>query len=497
MYRLAHLAIRRPVAALVTALVIVAALTAIGLGVSSSLSPSITTVPGTESSHAQHLADAHFGPSVLVPILLEGPSAQLDRQGPALVRALGRRPDTRVLSAWDSGATGRQLRPRPTAATIVASVAASEKDMVKNGQAQIDALVAKTISGPVHASVTGQPSIDRAMKDQSIATTRRAVAITLPILFVVLLLLLRAPVAAAGLTALAAGTAFSALGLTALLGRVTEVDAISVLLGTLTGLVMGVGFGFMFYRRWREALGTGCSHSDAARAASEALETTGRAVLIGGTALVVGNLVAAAVGPTAVLSSLFLTPTLCNLLAIGAAVVVMPAALVLLGARAQALSFGAPHVLTAGWNRLAGGGAIVIRDAVVVGALATGLLLLLAIPLLSLKTGPPSARYLPQDDPARVSYERVAAVMGPGWPTPYNIVVVSENRPITDPALLRRFDTFQARLAKDPRVASVVGPGSFAATSRQLRHVPHALPSALRCWHSNAFANASASARLP
>ena len=37
MYRLAHLAIRRPVAALVTALVIVAALTAIGLGVSSGI----------------------------------------------------------------------------------------------------------------------------------------------------------------------------------------------------------------------------------------------------------------------------------------------------------------------------------------------------------------------------------------------------------------------------------------------------------------------------
>ena len=42
------------------------------------------------------------------------------------------------------------------------------------------------------------------------------------------------------------------------------------------------------------------------------------------------------------LTSLFITPTLCNLLAIGAAVVVMPAALVLLGDRAQAFSFGAP-----------------------------------------------------------------------------------------------------------------------------------------------------------
>ena len=59
--------------------------------------------------------------------------------------------------------------------------------------------------------------------------------------------------------------------------------------------------------------------------------------------------------------------------------------------------------------------------------------------------------------------------MGPGWPTPYNIVVVSKTRPITDPALLKDLNKFQAKLAKDPRVASVVGPGEFAATSKQLK----------------------------
>jgi X-X-X-Leu-X-X-Gly heptad repeat protein len=474
--RLARLAIRRPAAALITALVVVTALTLIASGISSSLSPSITTVPGTESSHAQHLAEAEFGPSTLVPILLEGPAKQLDKQGPALVRALGQRSDTRTLSAWDSGTIGKQLRPTPEAAMIVASVAANEKEMVATKQDEIDALVAKTVSAPVHTSITGQPSIDRAMKDQSIDTTRKTVLITLPILVIVLLLLLRAPVAAVGITALGAGTAFSALGLTTLMGKVTDVDALSVLLGTLNGLVMGVGFGVMFYRRWREALGTGPGHTDAAHAATEALETTGRAILIGGTALVVASLVANAIGPTEVLTSLFLTPTLCNLLAIGAAVVVVPASLVLLGDRAQAFSFGAPGFMTAAWNKLAvGGERIVIRDAILVGAMATALLALLAIPVLSLQTGPPSAKYLPPDDQARVSYERVAQVMGPGWPTPYNIVVVSKTRPLTDPALLKDLNTFQTQLAKDPRVDSVVGPGQFAATSQQLGALPKGL----------------------
>src|SRR3954462_2279761 len=90
---LARLSIRRPAAALITWGVIAVALTLIGFGVTNSLSPTITTVTGSQSSHAQDPAKSKSGPSVLVPILLEGPKAQLDRQGPALVRALNKRTD--------------------------------------------------------------------------------------------------------------------------------------------------------------------------------------------------------------------------------------------------------------------------------------------------------------------------------------------------------------------------------------------------------------------
>jgi len=116
--RLARLSIRRPALALLSWATIAVALSAIGLGVTERLSPSITTVAGTPSSRAQDLADSRFGPGVLVPILLEGPAQQLDRQGPALVRSLDRRGDARVVSAWDSGDAGKQLRPRPTGALV-------------------------------------------------------------------------------------------------------------------------------------------------------------------------------------------------------------------------------------------------------------------------------------------------------------------------------------------------------------------------------------------
>ncbi len=475
MLRLARFSIRRPIASLIAWAVLAGVLTVVGLGISANLSPTNTTVAGSESSRAEHLAKAEFGPSVLVPILLEGPARQLDRQGPALVRALSARSDTRVMSAWDGGEIAAGLRPKPTAALIVASVAQSEGTMIKTTQGQIDRLVARTVVRPVDASITGQPTIDRAMKDQAIDAARSSMAWTLPILFVVLLLLLRAPLVALALSVLGTATAFTGLGAMAILAKAVDVDAVAVTAATMTGLALGVGYGLLFYRRWRSEVLADVAHHDAAHAATAALETSGRAVLIGGTALIAALLIAPQIADQAILTSLGIGTVLCSALSVGAAVVVMPAFLVLAAGRTQTLSFAAPQPALRAWERATGGGNWVLRNAVVAGAIATATLAVLALPLLSLDTGPPSVSYLPPSDPARVSFERVATVMGPGYPTPYNVVVVSNTRPLTDPALLRDLDRFQTGLAKNPAVAAVAGPGSFAATSKDLKALPAAL----------------------
>ena len=62
MIRLARLSIRRPRAALTFWAIFAVVLSLIGLGVSDSLSPSISVVPGSESSRAQTLAKSEFGP---------------------------------------------------------------------------------------------------------------------------------------------------------------------------------------------------------------------------------------------------------------------------------------------------------------------------------------------------------------------------------------------------------------------------------------------------
>ena len=470
MIRLARLSIRRPRAALTFWAIFAVVLSLIGLGVSDSLSPSITVVPGSESSRAQTLSESKFGPSVLVPILLEGPAAQLDRQGPKLVVALGKRGDTRVMSAWSSGASGRALRPRPDAAMIVASVAKTEKQMVETVQPQIERTVHSTLTGQVKAHSTGQATLDRALQDQAITTTRKAELIAVGLLFVLLLIGLRTPVAAFVLAGFGAVATLTGFGAMALLGKVIETDPLAVALASITGLALGVGFSLMIVDRFREE----------GMAAAGVVTTAGRAVLLSGTALIIALILATAIAPTPILTSIGIGVLLCSALATGAAVVVMPAVLTLLGSRIEAFSFPAPRFLSRGWDWLVGRGRWVTRWAIPAGAIATALLVALSLPVSNLKTGPPDISMLPASTQARQDFERVAAVMGPGWPTPFGIVVVSTKQPITTPAMLKQVQIYQKSLAADVRVDSVVGPGAFVSTSRDLKALPKGLRSSAK-----------------
>ena len=468
MITLAKFSIRKPKTALLAWLVLAGALTAIGLGVSSTLSPSVSVVQGTQASRAQELGKAQFGPTQLVPILLEGPKQALNSQGPALVRALARRPHTRVLSAWDAGVAGASLR-RPGADMIVVSVERSEKDAVRYDQPQIEKLVASRITMPVRSYITGQPSIDRAEKNASLANLKRNEAIAIGILFVLLLIGLRAPLAALLVTAVGGVSMLSGFGMVALTGHVLSVDPVAVAAGTMTGLALAVGFSLLILDRFhREERWPGMHPRDPAEAAVLELESTGRAVLVAGTALIVALALVALIGPRELMVSVGTGVLTCAMFATGGAVVVMPAALVLLGHRIEFASFPAPPPLRRMWATLVSGGNWVTRHAVYAGFAATVLLAAIAVPALALKSGPPDVSQLPSSSQARIAFQEVSRVMGPGWATPYNLIVVAHGRPLTTPKLLASLHSFEVRIGKNPNVAQVTGPGTLNSIAKQL-----------------------------
>ncbi len=381
----------------------------------------------------------------------------------------------RVMSAWSSGSAAAALRPKPTTAMIVVSVARSEKAMVKTVQPQIDRLVRRDISSPVRSYVTGQPTLDRALRDSAISTTKHAELYAIPILFVLLMLLLGSPLSALVISVFGVTTVFVSFGVMTLLGRVSEVDPTAVALGSMTGLALGVGYALMLVRRFREEETSERSRSDAAHAATASVATTGRAVLYGGTAITLSLLLAVAIAPTVILSSLGIGVLLCTLLSVGAAVAVLPAVLVLAGHRLDVWHLHRWGPFARAWARLVAVGDAIVRRPVAIGALATAVLVVLCVPLLNIQSGPPDVRQLPASSQARQSFEQVSRAMGAGWPTPYNVLVVSSKEPITTTALLRRIGRFEKQIAADDRVDAVVGPGTFVVQAKDLQKVPAGL----------------------
>jgi RND superfamily putative drug exporter len=212
---------------------------------------------------------------------------------------------------------------------IVVSVDRAEKTVVQTDQPQIEHLVSRQVSGNVRAFITGQPSLDRALKDASLTNLRRTELIAIGILFLLLLIGLRAPIAALIVAAVGALSMLSGFGEVALLGHVMKLDPVGVALGSMTGLALGVGFALLILDRFhREELPEGKHPRDAVTAATRELETTGKAVLVGGTAVVLALALVAVIGPTELVVSLGTGMLACAAFATGGAVVVMVAALI-------------------------------------------------------------------------------------------------------------------------------------------------------------------------
>ena len=401
------------------------------------------------------------------------------------MRALRARSDARILSPWDKTPGTAELRPKPGVATIVTAVEASEKTAANTIQPQIDRTVKRYVSSPVTAYVTGQPSIDRAMRSQSIYTTRTAVLIALPVLFLLITLLFGAPVLAALVVGFSGSVLAVGYGLTALVATKIDVDPVAVAGGALVGLTLGSAFALIVVARYREEIWRrgverrSAPREDGVQAAMATVNAAGRTVLLAGTASVLMMVAATELGTTAIINSVGIGAAIISATAALAAVGVLPAVLVAAGQHLDAFSFlglgdRARRVLP---RRVPLG---IIRHPIVIGGIAAAALIVLAIPVLHLGSGPPDPSYLPAGNSARQSYEAVAEQMGPGWVTPFEVIVAKQQGTITTRTFLAELQTYQAQIAKDPAVKSVVGPGAIVTNANDLQGVPRGLNTAAK-----------------
>ncbi len=447
------LGLRRPRATLAFAVAVIVALGLLGIGVEGKLRPTSLGVPGTDSARGEALLRDHFGDSAPFAILLRGPAAAIDRQGPALVRRLRQEPGTTTLSPWDDGNLER-LRPSPRKALILADFHIDSEAAVEDGVPGLERIMAETVRPPVTATQTGFATLSRAIQDESINSTRTAELIAIPALLLVLLLVFRSPVAAAIPLLFGAAAVISTRGVLSLAASKFSIDGFALTVASMMGLALGVDYALLMVSRFREELDSGTEPLTAAR---RTRHTAGRTTAFAGATLVVAMAVILWIMPGSLFLSLAGTATLVTAISVVIATVVAPPLLYLLGPNVNRWQIGSR---SNGTRLMTVVNAALARPKLAAGVIG-GVLIALALPVVALKTGPPSASQLPTSNQARQDAETVGAAIGPGWDAPFVLVASTEEGPVTARAPMAALRRAQRRIGADPAVQAVIGPGQI------------------------------------
>jgi putative drug exporter of the RND superfamily len=239
-------------------------------------------------------------------------------------------------------------------------------------------------------------------------------------------------------------------------------------LATLIGLGVGIDYALFIVTRHRRGLLSGLTPREAAVAA---INTSGRAVLFAGGTVCIALLGLLVLGVN-LLNGLAAASVLTVVCTVAAAVTLLPALLGLFGMRV--LSRRQRRALAAGTPARAGllarwAGAVQHRP-VILAAAAAAVMLVLAIPVVSLRVGASDQGNDPSSSTTRHAYDLLAEGFGPGFNGPLLLVAQSHNS--ADVAALR---TLEATLPRVPGVAAVT-PVTARAGTEVIQVIPRTSP---------------------
>ncbi|MBV8711705.1 MAG: MMPL family transporter, partial [Solirubrobacterales bacterium] len=220
--------------------------------------------------------------------------------------------------------------------------------------------------------------------------------------------------------AFALSTAVAVIGL---LSHVIQMASFSNELSLLIGLGVGVDYALFIVTRHRQGLLRGLSGADAV---VEAIDTSGRAVLFAGLIVCIAMLGMFALG-VSFLYGVAVAASIAVVLTVVAAETLLPALLGFFGMRVlrrrdrRALAEGKLRTSdeSEGWARWA---ALMQRRPAVFAAVATGVLVLLAIPFLSMRLGSADSGSDPSGATTRKAYDLLAKGFGRGYNGPLQLV---------------------------------------------------------------------------
>lgn len=249
---------------------------------------------------------------------------------------------------------------------------------------------------------------------------------------IVILLIAFGSIVAAGLPIVTALVGlFAGLMFVAFVANFLDVATFAPTLAAMIGLGVGIDYALFVMNRFRQALLVG---HDPKASAREAVQTAGRAVVFAGSAVIIGLLGLLVLGIN-FFTGLAIGAAMTVVMVMLAAVWMLPALLSLLGTKALALRLpwgkrpGSGHAEGRAWAHY---GRFLQRMPWLTSLLALSFVILLAIPALSLRQGFADDSGKPEGSTARIAYDLRSEGFGPGSNGPF--LVVADLEGTSDPA---------------------------------------------------------------
>ncbi len=400
---------------------------ALGLGflaprVETSLSGAGWEDTGSQSVQARQLIQDNFGGNSSNALMVVVHSDDKTVSSPAFQAAVTKA--TRTLEA--DGAVSQVVPPMPgqtisqdgRTAIVMAGAAENATEMVRAAD-RLKAPLAEDGADGVSVYLTGASGMWSDFNEANRSAMIKSELLSWPVTMVILLIAFGALVAA-GLPLL-----LTILGLVATAGALYlttlafDVSIWAMNFALMFALALGIDYALFIVHRFRGSLfGSGRSPLDAT---TETMDTAGKAVMFSGLTVLI-SLSAVLIVPSPAFRSMALGIMISVVFILLATLTLLPAVLAKLGSRVDKGALKWAHSGEHRSARFERWGQRLWSKPLLFGAPAVIALIILAIPVLGLKTGMPSITVVPEDDGSRQGYALVSEAFGEGAPGTLQIV---------------------------------------------------------------------------
>jgi RND superfamily putative drug exporter len=291
----------------------------------------------------------------------------------------------------------------------------------------------------------GTGSVAETLNTTSERDLQKGEMIALPIAILVLLLVFGAVIAAGVPLVVAVVSIVIAVGISAIIGRAFDLSFFVVNMITMIGLAVGIDYSLFIIHRVRDEKEAGF---DTQAAVSRAGATASRAVLFSGATVIVA-LAGLFIVPSNVFRSLAIGGIAVVAVSVAAALTLLPAILGLLGDRINSLRL--PFVGRSSGDKGARGFWARFTDLVMahpvistVGSVA--ILLVAAVPLLTIQLGMAGVSSLPENTPTRHAFDILESDFAGGVIAPTKIVIDGD---ATDPEVQDGVNALTQQMVND------------------------------------------------